>query len=117
MHTEQLFSYGTLQYEAVQLSTFGRKLNGAADTLIGYALSNLTITDPKVLATSGTATHPVLMYTGNENDEVQGVIFEISPEELAAADRYEVADYKRVAAQFRSGKTAWVYVGVNSKEN
>ena len=36
--------------------------------------------------------------------------------ELAAADRYEVGDYKRVAARFKSGKEAWVYIqaGVHS---
>ena len=33
--TELLFSYGTLQIEAVQLSTFGRKLVGTADELPG----------------------------------------------------------------------------------
>ena len=33
-----------------------------------------------------------------------------SEEELAAADRYEVADYKRVAVTLASGLTAWVYV-------
>jgi gamma-glutamylcyclotransferase (GGCT)/AIG2-like uncharacterized protein YtfP len=37
-------------------------------------------------------------------------VFEITAEELAAADRYEVADYKRVAAPLASGVTAWVYV-------
>lgn len=33
---ENLFSYGTLQKEKVQLETFGRKLDGNKDTLIGY---------------------------------------------------------------------------------
>jgi hypothetical protein len=30
-----VFSYGTLQLEAVQLATFGRKLVGTADVLRG----------------------------------------------------------------------------------
>lgn len=33
---EKLFSYGTLQLEQVQLDTFGRLLEGQADTLQGY---------------------------------------------------------------------------------
>lgn len=37
-YSEKLFSYGTLQQETVQLSTFGRKLQGTADVLIGYHL-------------------------------------------------------------------------------
>jgi hypothetical protein len=31
-------------------------------------------------------------------------------DELLAADRYEVADYKRVEVVLKSGATAWVYV-------
>ena len=36
--------------------------------------------------------------------------FEITPAELAAADQYEVADYKRIAVTLLSGRAAWVYV-------
>ena len=34
-----LFSYGTLQDKAVQLSNFGRELVGNADRMLGYAQS------------------------------------------------------------------------------
>ena len=44
------------------------------------------------------------------DDSVAGMVFQISEDELAAADRYEVADYKRVAVTLASGLTAWVYV-------
>lgn len=33
MNTAKLFSYGTLQYEAVQLANFGRKLECSLDDL------------------------------------------------------------------------------------
>ena len=36
---ENLFSYGTLQSVAVQLATFGRRLAGKADRLIGYRVT------------------------------------------------------------------------------
>ena len=32
-----LFSYGTLQLESVQLSSFGRRLEGEPDAMTGYA--------------------------------------------------------------------------------
>ena len=32
----KLFSYGTLQQEDVQLATFGRRLTGVSDALVGY---------------------------------------------------------------------------------
>ncbi|MGH9961724.1 MAG: gamma-glutamylcyclotransferase, partial [Pyrinomonadaceae bacterium] len=34
-----LFSYGTLQQESVQLSTFGRLLQGQGDALLGFEQS------------------------------------------------------------------------------
>lgn len=108
--TKKLFSYGTLQQEEVQHATFGRKLVGVPDHLIGYKLSMVKITDLQVLATSGKEFHPILAHTGKEEDRVAGIIFEITSEELLQADRYEVADYKRVEARFLSGATAWVYV-------
>ncbi len=109
-----LFSYGTLQLESVQRQTFGRKLNGRADTLIGYSIDQVEITDPDVLAASGETHHPIITQTGLETDRIDGVIFEITDAELAQADEYEVDDYRRVAATFASGQQAWVYIGADS---
>ena len=107
--TERLSSYGTLQQDEVQLASFGRLLKGAADALVGWKQEMVEITDPDVLAKSGKRFHPIVTPGGAE-DRVSGTVFEISAEELAAADRYEVANYKRVAASLASGLTAWVYV-------
>jgi gamma-glutamylcyclotransferase (GGCT)/AIG2-like uncharacterized protein YtfP len=106
---ELLFSYGTLQQERVQVAQFGRRLAGTADALVGWKQEMVEITDPDVLAKSGRRFHPIVL-PGEPNDRVPGTVFEITPEELAAADSYEVADYKRVAAPLASGRTAWVYV-------
>ncbi|MEZ5961427.1 MAG: gamma-glutamylcyclotransferase family protein [Hyphomonadaceae bacterium] len=110
MNSERLFSYGTLQQENVQLATFGRLLNGAPDALIGFKDEIVEITDPDVLAKSGKRFHPILSESGDDADRVTGTVFEISAEELAAADKYEVSDYKRVSARLASGSMAWVYV-------
>jgi len=37
-------------------------------------------------------------------------VFEITQQELEAADRYEVSDYKRVSVLLKSGVHAWVYI-------
>ena len=71
---ENLFSYGTLQIEKVQQETFGRSLYGKKDILIGYVISKIKITDQAVLARSRTEIHPILHYTGNPSDQVEGVI-------------------------------------------
>ena len=107
--SEKLFSYGTLQQESVQLANFGRKLQGRADVVVGWRLQAVQITDPKVLALSGLSVHKI-MVPGQPFDEVDGVVFEITPEELKAADSYETADYKRVKVKLRSGTETWVYV-------
>lgn len=110
MNTENLFSYGTLQNESVQLENYGRKLDGKPDKLIGYELSMIEITDAAVVALSGAAYHPMIKHTGIETDVVEGMVFEISTVELKRTDDYEVDDYKRVEVVLQSGKRAWVYI-------
>ena len=108
--TELLFSYGTLRQRDVQLTTFGRELDGRADAIVGYELHYVTITDPHVIATSGSDRHPILKPTDRPGAHVDGMVFAISEVELAAADEYEVDDYARVRVPLRSGADAWVYV-------
>ena len=112
---ENLFSYGTLQQEQVQLDTFGRKLEGFIDELVGYSLSEIKIKDVNVIESSGKEIHPIVIYTGNNEHTVSGTVFKITPEELAQSDKYEVEDYKRVITTLKSGKTAWVYIAENNE--
>ena len=107
---QKLFSYGTLQQEEVQLSTFGRRLEGHEDAILGYKLSMTKITDPEVVKTSGKEFHPILQKTNNHDDEVAGMVFSITNTELQQADKYEVSDYKRISVLLKSGLNAWVYV-------
>ena len=104
-----LFSYGTLQLESVQLEIFGVKLAGEKDTLCAYIIEDMRILDAKVIAASGEDIHPILKYTGHEQDRVSGMVLEINDQQLAQADSYEVKDYKRKKARLCSGKEAWIY--------
>ena len=108
--TVRLFSYGTLQKESVQLASFGRLLEGRDDAMPGFRADVLEITDPDVLATSGERFHPIVSPSDDPADEVPGKVFLITESELRAADRYEVADYKRIEVTLKSGTNAWVYV-------
>ena len=105
-----LFSYGTLQTQRVQLETFGRILQGEKDCLPGYEVSMLEITHVEVLRKSNQKYHPILHFSGNENSVVEGMLYEVSNDEISRADEYEVDDYKRVEAVFTSGKTGFIYV-------
>ena len=108
--TQLLFSYGTLRQPDVQQATFGRELDGRPDAIVGYDLDYVTISDPHVIATSGSDRHPILKPTDRAGAAVEGMVFTISEADLAAADEYEVDDYRRIAVPLRSGDEAWVYV-------
>jgi gamma-glutamylcyclotransferase (GGCT)/AIG2-like uncharacterized protein YtfP len=110
---QNLFSYGTLQTEPVQLATFGRKLDGKADSLPGYELSTVAIDDPEVVATSGKSHHPIIRRSAGASGTVKGTVLKITWNELMSADKYEVSAYKRVEVTLSSGAKAWAYVAAN----
>lgn len=105
-----LFSYGTLQLQKVQIETYGRILKGSEDSLMGFKLDALEITDPEVLKKSAQKFHPIAKKSACPGDTINGKIFEITDDELKATDSYEVSYYQRVLAEFKSGQKAWVYV-------
>ena len=113
--TERLFSYGTLQTEPVQLSTFGRKLSGGPDALVGYRLRMIKIEDQEFVATSGAEYHRTLELTSSPSDFVEGTVFSVTQQELEQADTYEPNGYKRIRVKLQSGTEAWVYFNANSE--
>ena len=105
-----LFSYGTLQQENVQLATFGRRLEGTADWLVGFRRTLFEIADREVIRTSGKTHHPMATFTGEPADQISGTVFEITQSELEQADRYETDPaYRRIGTRLLSGREAWVY--------
>jgi gamma-glutamylcyclotransferase (GGCT)/AIG2-like uncharacterized protein YtfP len=110
-----LFAYGTLQEEEVQLSTFGRLLQGQGDELLGFEPSRVRIENPHGVAPSGKTHHANVTFNGRNDSRVSGTVFEVTDAELLAADQYEQrAAYTRVSAMLASGKQAWVYVDARS---
>jgi hypothetical protein len=107
----RLFSYGSLQHEEVQISTFGRKLDGEKDLLIGYEPSLVKIPDPEVAKRLHKLHHDNVKQTGDDWSSVQGTVFDVTDEELAKADTFEAQyNYKRISVPLASGNEAWVYV-------
>jgi hypothetical protein len=104
-----LFSYGTLRQPDVQRVLFGREVPTRPDALPGFVLEWVRISDPQVIATSGSDRHPILR-PGAAEDAVPGACLELSEAELAAADGYEVEDYARTSVVLASGVNAWVYL-------
>jgi len=109
--TVLLFSYGTLQNKNVQIANFGRELTGREDALPGHVRRIVTITDPRVVALSGESQYFNAEPSSNPEDAVSGIVFEVTEQELAAADQYEEgAEYRRISVTLKSGGQAWVYL-------
>ena len=109
-----LFSYGTLQRPDVQLETFGRRLSGWPDELVGFEQKSFRVDDPAFAAKSGTADHTIVAFDGNPESRVKGTVLEVTDGELARSDAYEPEGYLRVEAALASGKRAWVYAATDS---
>jgi len=113
IHMPLLFSYGTLRDPAIQHAVFGRTLSGTADLLIGYARESFEVRDPAFVAVHGSR-HVIVQHTGRDEDRTTGTVLELTDEEMAMADAYEPAGYRRVTARFASGRQGWVYVADDS---
>lgn len=103
-----VFSYGTLRQSEVQQALFGRLLEGEPDAMAGWRSRLIEVTDPDVIAKSGTRWHPMVERSDDPDEAVEGMVFRLTAEELARADDYEV-DYIRHPVTLRSGWVAFVY--------
>jgi gamma-glutamylcyclotransferase (GGCT)/AIG2-like uncharacterized protein YtfP len=95
---EYLFVYGTLQEPEVQQRIIGRVVPGAPDILDGFGRSKLAMGDgvfPLVIPRHGSS--------------VDGLLLEVTPDELARLDYYETSAYRRFWVTLRSGRECWVY--------
>lgn len=108
MSTHHLFSYGTLLQTQVQQAIFGRVITTRPATVVDHRIGEVRITDPQVIATSGTDIHPILEPAAGEH--VDGGVLELTETELLAADAYEVDDYQRVQVSLATAETAWAYI-------
>lgn len=70
---------------------------GYPDALVGFELSGVKIEDPAFVGMSGQREHAIVMFTGNDQSRVSGMVFEVTDTELAPADAYEPAGYGRAS--------------------
>jgi gamma-glutamylcyclotransferase (GGCT)/AIG2-like uncharacterized protein YtfP len=112
MKGEYIFSYGTLQQERTQVALFGRVLPGAGDTLTGYKIATIEITDKAFLSKGEDKYQRTLVPSDDKNDTIKGTVLEVSGEELLVADTYEPVNYKRIKVKLASGKEAWIYIAI-----
>ena len=99
-----LFVYGTLATGETLKNILGRDVPGMSATLDGYNGSK-TIT-------LGNKSYPAA--EKNTECSIQGLLVEVTPEELEKLDVYETDAYKRKEVELTDGKKTWVYLNKNS---
>jgi len=110
-----IFSYGSLQEEAVQLAVYGRALRGIRDALVGWVRTLIEVPKWHKAAAQGTTHYANLERSQSSSDIVEGTVLEVSDAELAVSDGYEDdAGYQRLMITLASGRSAWVYVSAHS---
>src|SRR5690349_11472945 len=108
---ENLFSYGTLQQEAVQQELFERTLSGVPDSLSGYRAMPIELREAPFSSDDKTV-YLIAVHTNTQTDRIEGMVFELEEAELLLADSYEPEAYKRVQVMLESGREAWVYAAL-----
>lgn len=101
--THWLFCYGTLREAGTQLRVFGRLIGGLREALDDFKLGAIGIEGRQ---------YPALRPGGSER--VDGLVLRLTDEDLAKADAYETAAYKRIEVRLLSGRLAFVYVAADA---
>jgi hypothetical protein len=104
-----IFSYGTLRQPEVQRAVFGRLLDGDPDSLTGFRIDHVAITDPAAIGASGSEVHLTLRRDPAVTAPIIGSALAIEAADLPAVDAYEGDTYARIEVVLGSGRTAFVY--------
>lgn len=82
------------------MALYRRKLIGFTDVLNGYKLASKKIANK----------YPIITKSESTTDKMEGMVFEISHNELLKTDTYEGVHYTRVEEILQSGIKAWCYI-------
>ena len=99
-----LFVYGTLATGETLKNILGRDVPGMPDTLEGY--------DGSKTITIENESYPAA--EKNTECSIQGLLVEITPEELEKLDAWETDAYRRKEVELTNGIKAWIYLNKNS---
>ena len=99
-----LFVYGALTAGETRKDVLGRDVPGIPATLDGY--------DGSKTITIENESYPVA--EKNTECSIQGLLVEVTPEELEKLDTWETDAYRRKEVELTNGIKAWVYLNKNS---
>ena len=100
-----LFVYGALTAGETRKDVLGRDVPGIPATLDGY--------DGSKMVTIENESYPAA--EKNIECSIQGLLIELTREELEKLDFYETDAYKRKEVELTNGIKAWIYLSKNSE--
>ena len=100
-----LFVYGTLTTGETLKNILGRFVHSMPATLDGY--------DGSKTITIENESYPAA--EKNTECSIQGLLIEVTSEELERLDAWETDAYKRKEVELTNGEKAWVYLNKNSE--
>jgi gamma-glutamylcyclotransferase (GGCT)/AIG2-like uncharacterized protein YtfP len=98
MMIERLFVYGSLREPAVQMRIIGRTIEGTPDVLEGYTHKWVQFPEGEFP-----------MIVPEPGSEVDGLILDVTADEMPLLDCYETDAYRRIRVTLKSGIETWVY--------
>jgi gamma-glutamylcyclotransferase (GGCT)/AIG2-like uncharacterized protein YtfP len=101
---EHLFIYGTLINSELLKSIIGRVAVACPDKLSGYQYKEEAFV-------FGEEIYPGIEECGELS--VDGIVYDVYPEELTLVDQYEGGRYNRKQVQLESGINAFVYIPIS----
>ena len=108
-----IFSHGSLRQPDVQVSIYGRVLDGEPDELVDCIHTQVEVPTWHKAAAAGATHYANVEFSPGSGGRVAGMVFELTDAELVLTDAYEHdAEYVRVKVTLASGRHAWVYVSV-----
>ena len=99
-----LFVYGTLITGKTLKNILDRDVPGIPATLDGYDGSKMVVIESESYPSA----------EKNIECSIQGLLIEVTSEELEKLDVYETDAYIRKEVELTNGKKAWVYLNKNS---
>ena len=100
-----VFVYGTLTSDETLKNIIGRCPTSIPATLDGY--------DGSKMITIENESYPAA--EKNTECSIQGLLIEVTSEELERLDAWETDAYTRKEVELTNGKKAWVYLNKNSE--
>ena len=100
-----VFVYGTLTSDKILKNIIGRCPTSIPATLDGY--------DGSKMITIENESYPAA--EKNTEYSIQGLLVEVTPEELEKLDAWETDVYRRKEVELTNGIKAWIYLNKNSE--